>query len=224
MTQILSGICSEGIMVATDSMATTFDAGENESYFAVDKLFSVSSHAFVVSGGMGRSVELSKRFKLYAEERRLVGIEEIFAAAGPYLSDQYQEALRDGGRRTVRDSQLKRIFFVLGGYSFRSKDKPYQLGLWGSEAGELPLQRIQIGPSLTVPRSMFGEVRLLEMCTRNCKLLELLEFAEAFLKKQAESNPQIGPPFRFGTVTSEGFKRVEKSNARVRPDAPMLRS
>jgi hypothetical protein len=213
MTQILSGICSEGIMVATDSMATKFDAEENETHFVVEKLFSVSSHAFVVSGGMGVSVELSKSFKLYAEERQLVGIEEIFAAAGPYLSDQYREALRTDGRRTVTGNQLERIFFVLGGYSFRSKDKPFQLALWGSEAAELPLQRIKIGPSLTVPRSMFGEVRLFEMCKRNCKLVELLEFAQAFLEKQAGSNPQIGPPFIFGTVTSEGFKRVEKSTA-----------
>ena len=77
MTQILSGICSEGIMVATDSMATSFDEDGKENHFTVDKLFSIGSHAFIVSGGMGISVELSMRFKRYAEERKLVGIEEI---------------------------------------------------------------------------------------------------------------------------------------------------
>jgi hypothetical protein len=212
MTQILCGVCGEGIMVATDSMATTFDEEGNEHHFSLDKLFPVASHAFIVSGGMGVSVELSKRFKLYAEERRLVGVEELIAAAGPYISDQYRETLRAGSPRTVKDSQLDRIYFVVGGYSFRSQDKPYQLALWGSEAGQLPLQRIKIGPSVAVPRTMAGEMKLFQMCKGDCLLAELIEFAESFLKNQAETNPQIGPPFKFGTVTSEGFKRFEKSN------------
>ncbi|MEE9120424.1 MAG: hypothetical protein V3U56_03955 [Syntrophobacteria bacterium] len=212
MTQILSGICSEGIMVATDSMATSFDEDGKEHYFPVDKLFSVGSHAFIVSGGMGISVELSVRFKRYAEERQLLGIEEIKAAVGPYISDQYREVLRDGSGRTVINGELDRIYFVVGGYSFRSQEKPYQLALWGSEAGQLPLQRIQIGPSLAVPRTMSGEMRLFQMCQRNCQLPELVEFAEEFLQKQSEVNPQIGPPFRLGTVAASGFTRLERDH------------
>ena len=224
MTQILSGICPEGIMVATDSMATTFDDEGNEHHFSVDKLFQLGSHSFIVSGGMGISVGLSKSFKLYAAGRRLVGIEEIINAAGPHIADQYQEALRNESPKRAEDSLLDRIYFVVGGYSFRSQDEPYQLALWGSEAGQLPLQRIQIGPSVVVPRSMLGEMKLLQMCKANCLLAELVEFAENFLRKQAEANPQIGPPFRFGTVTAEGFRMFEKSNAPARMDGPMHQS
>jgi hypothetical protein len=189
-------------------MATAFDADGNERHFPVDKLFSLGSHAFIVSGGMGISVELSMRFKRYAEERRLVGIEEIVATVGPYLSDQYRAALRDSSPVTVKKGQFDRIYFVVGGYSFRSQDKPYQLALWGSEAGQLPLQRIQIGPCLAVPRTMSGEMGLLKMCQGHCSLVELVDFAEAFLQKQAEGNPQIGPPFKFGTVAASGFTRL----------------
>ena len=221
MTQILSGVTKEGIMVATDSMATAFDVDGNERQFPIDKLFSVNTHAFIVSGGMGMSVELSMRFKRYAEERRLLGIEKIIAAAGPYLSDQYREALRNGSGKTFRDGQFDRIYFVVGGYSFRSQDKPYQIALWGGEVGQPTLQRIQIGPSVAVPRTMSGEMRLFQMCQRNCSLLELVGFAEEFLNRQAEDNPQVGPPFRFGAVTSEGFKRFEKTKAQAKPDAPM---
>ena len=56
-------------MVATDSVATSFDEAGKENHFTVDKLFSIGSHAFIVSCGMGVSVELSMRFKRYAEER-----------------------------------------------------------------------------------------------------------------------------------------------------------
>ena len=209
MTQILSGICSQGIMVATDSMATRFEEDGKENYFPVDKLFSVGSHTFIVSGGMGISVELSERFKQYAEERQLIGVEAIIGAAGAYLSDQYREALGKTDRGKASQQQLDKIYFLVGGYSFKSQEKPYQLALWGSEAGKLPLERVQIGDSVAVPRALAGETRLFRLCQADSQLVELLEFAREFLRKQAETNPQIGPPFRFGMVTPAGFKRVE---------------
>jgi len=197
MTQIISGICSEGIMVATDSMATTFDADGKERQFTIDKLFSIGSHAFVVSGGMGISVELSRRFKQYAEKRQLVGIEKIIGAAGAYLSDQFRQAMGGIGQAKGMEGQLDRIYFLVGGYSFRSQEDPYQLALWGSEEGQLPLQRIQIGKSVAIPRTLAGETRLFRMCQENSSLTDL------------KTNPQIGPPFWFGTVTPKGFERFE---------------
>jgi hypothetical protein len=207
MTQILSGICSEGIMVATDSVATTFDADGKESQFTIDKLFSIGSHAFIVSGGMGISVDLSKRFKEYAEERRLLGIEKIIAAAGPYLSDQFRQAIIKRERAEGIEGQFDRIYFLVGGYSFRSQEDPYRLALWGSEEGQLPLQRIHITNSVVMPRTLAGETRLFRLCQENSSLRDLVNFAKEFLKKQGETNPQVGPPFWFGTVTSTGFSR-----------------
>ena len=209
MTQILSGICPEGIMVATDSMATSFDEDGKEHYFPVDKLFSVGSHAFIVSGGMGISVELSERFKQHAEERRLVGVEAIIGAAGAYLSDQYREALGKIDQAKVRQDHLDRIYFLVGGYSFKSQEQPYQLALLGSDAGKLPLEKIQIGNSVAVPRTLAGETKLFRLCQADSQVMDLFEFAKEFLQKQAETNPQIGPPFRFGMVTPAGFKRLE---------------
>ena len=209
MTQILSGVCSEGIMVATDSTATTFDGNGNERQFTIDKLFSIGSHAFVVSGGMGISVELSRRFKQYAEKRQLVGIEKIIGAAGAYLSDQFRQALGRIGQAKGMEGELDRIYFLVGGYSFRSREDPYQLALWGSEEGHVPLQRIQIANSVAIPRTLAGETRLFRMCQENSPLTDLINFARQFLQQQAKTNPQIGPPFWFGAVTPKGFERFE---------------
>jgi hypothetical protein len=209
MTQILSGICSEGIMVATDSMATTFNADGRERQFTIDKLFSIGSHAFIVSGGMGISVDLSKRFKEYAEQRRLLGIEKIIAAVGPYLSDLFRQSMGRIDQVRIMEGQFDRIYFLVGGYSFRSQEVPYQLALWGSEEVQLPLQRINISNSVVMPRTLAGETRLFRMCQENTPLTDLINFARDFLQKQAEINPQIGPPFWFGTVTPKGFERFE---------------
>jgi hypothetical protein len=217
MTQILSGICSEGIMVATDSVATTFDENGEEKYFSVDKLFPLGSHAFIVSGGMGISVQLSRKFKEYAEQRRLLGIEKIIAVAGPYLSERLSEALRKHGNKRVETAELDRIYFVAGGYSFKEKDASYQLAFWASETGKPPLERIKIGQCLAVPRTMSGELRLFQMCQRDCQLAQLIEFASDFLQKQAAVDPQVGPPFWFGTVTSSGFSRFSGDRLSKQP-------
>jgi len=209
MTQILAGITSEGIMVATDSMATEFNSQGEGRRFPVDKLFSVGSYAFIVSGGMGISVELSLRFKRYAEGRELLGIEAMIPVAGAFLSGQLNEVLQASLPMENGPDEVRRVYFLLGGYSFRSVGNPYQFALWGSEAGEVLLKRIQVGASVAIPRSLSAEVRLNRMSAERRPLRELLDFAHEFLAKLAASDPDVGPPFRFGVVTSSGFRLVE---------------
>ena len=209
MTQILGAVTSEGIMVATDSVATEVDPQGNERRFPVEKLFSVGSHAFIVSGGMGISVDLSLRFKRYFEEKGLPGIEPMIPAAGTFLNGQLGEALRVSRQPVGEQGELERIYFLLGGYSFRSGETPYQLALWGSETGRVPLKRIQVGAGVAIPRALAAEVRLKRMAMDKTPLGEILDFAHQFLAKVAASGPDAGPPFRFGVVTSSGFKLLE---------------
>ena len=209
MTQILGAVTSEGIMVATDSVAIEFDPQGNERRFPVEKLFSVGSHAFIVSGGMGISVDLSLRFKRYVEEKGLPGIEPMIPAAGAFLNGQLGEALRVSRQPVGEQGELERIYFLLGGYSFRSVETPYQLALWGSETRRVPLKRIQVGAGVAIPRALAAEVRLNRMAMDKRPLGEILDFAHQFLAKVAASGPDVGPPFRFGVLTSSGFKLLE---------------
>jgi hypothetical protein len=213
MTQILGAVTSEGIMVATDSLATEFDSQGNERRFPVEKLFSVGSHAFIVSGGMGISVDLSLRFKRYVEEKALPGIEPMISAAGAFLSGQLGEALKARRQSAGEPGELERIYFLLGGYSFRSGETPYQLALWASETGRIPLKRLQVGAGVAIPRALAAEIRLNRMAVEKRPLGEILDFAHQFLAKLAASGPDVGPPFTFGVVTSGGFKLVEPGSA-----------
>lgn len=208
MTQILSAVSSRGIMVATDSMAVAFNAEGRERRFRVEKLFPVGSHAFIVSGGMGVSVGLSAAFKQYAEERNLLGIEAIIAAAGGYLSSRHGEFLAGRDPGAPSREQLDRLYFLVGGYSFKSRSEPYQMALWASETGKPPLERLRLGAGVAIPRSLSGEMQLHRMCQEKRSLEELAQFALRFLQKLASANPGIGPPFRFAAVTSAGFTRL----------------
>jgi hypothetical protein len=216
MTQILGAVTSEGIMVATDSVATEVDPQGSERRFPIEKLFSVGSHAFIVSGGMGISVDLSLRFKRYVEEKGLPGIEPMIPAAGAFLNGQLSETLKACRQPGWDQGELERIYFLLGGYSFRSGETPYHLALWGSETGRVPLKRIQIGAAVAIPRSLAAEVRLNRMAMDNRPLGELLDFAHQFLAKLATAGPDVGPPFRFGVVTSGGFSFLEPGLAAER--------
>jgi hypothetical protein len=213
MTQILGALTFGGIIVATDSMATEIGSRGNERRFPVEKLFAVGSHAFIVSGGIGISVDLSLKFKRYAEERELPGIEAMLPTAGAFLNGQLGEARKACRRPAGEEGELERIYFLLGGYSFRSLEAPYQLALWGSETGQVPLKRIQVGVAVAIPRSISAEVRLNRMALENRPLGEMLDFAHQFLEKLAASGPDVGPPFRFGVVTSGGFRFVEPGRA-----------
>jgi len=213
MTQILGAVTAEGIMVATDSMATEFDPHGSERRFPVEKLFSVGSHAFIVSGGMGISVDLSLRFKRYVEEKGLPGIEAMIPAAGAFLNGQLGEAFKASRQPAGEQRDLERIYFLLGGYSFRSVERPYQLALWGSETGRVPLKRIQVTAGVAIPRSLSAEVRLNRMAMEKRPLGEILDFAHQSLEKLAASGPDVGPPFRFGVVISGGFRLVEPGRA-----------
>jgi hypothetical protein len=213
MTQILGALTPEGIIVATDSVATEFDPHGKERRFPVAKLFGVGSHAFIVSGGMGISVDLSLRFKRYVEEKELPGIEPMIPAAGAFLNGQLGEALKACGLAAGEPEKLQRIYFLLGGYSFRCGETPYQLALWASETGRVPLKRLQIGAGIAIPRSLAAEVRLNRMSMERRPLGEILDFAHQFLRKLAASGPDVGAPFNFGVVTSGGFELVEPSLA-----------
>ena len=63
MTQALAGFNEHGIVLATDSRASRFDAGGQAEYFKVKKLLPLGRHAAILSGGAGVSVSLSQALR-----------------------------------------------------------------------------------------------------------------------------------------------------------------
>jgi hypothetical protein len=59
MTQALAGLNEHGIVLATDSRATRFNAAGQPQIFNVNKLFALDPRTAILSGGAGVSVPLS---------------------------------------------------------------------------------------------------------------------------------------------------------------------
>ncbi len=56
MTQALAAFNGQGIVLATDSRASRFDAAGRAEFFQVKKLLPLGRHAALLSGGAGVSV------------------------------------------------------------------------------------------------------------------------------------------------------------------------
>jgi hypothetical protein len=187
MTQALAGFDAHGMVLATDSRATRFDAAGAPEVFNVKKLFPLGPHCAILSGGAGVSVPLSLELRqVLARHRGLLDPEEIAQFALPFLSQGYGRHLDKHGPEAP-------------GFS---------LVLLGSEENELPLKVIPVGRAVVMPRNLGMEMRLVQAVGREASLAELLDLSKDFLAKQAALKEEVGPPFYFATITREGVREV----------------
>jgi hypothetical protein len=206
MTQALAGFNEHGIVLATDSLATRFDADGRPAYFNVEKLLPLSRHCAVLSGGAGLSVPLSLALRQEIGKRRgLEDIDEIVDFSLAFLSKSYARRLAHHG---PGPDELRRIYFILAGYSPDLPPPGFRLALLGSEADE-PLNPMPVGNLVVMPRNLGMEMALFKALTAGAGLDELLGLSRDFLEKMARTKEEVGPPFYFATITAEGYQPVE---------------
>ena len=74
----MAGFNEHGLFLATDSLATRFDAAGRAEVFNVQKLLSLGPHCAILSGGAGVSVPLSQGLRHVLERHRgPLALEEI---------------------------------------------------------------------------------------------------------------------------------------------------
>ncbi len=206
MTQALAGFNEHGIVLATDSRATRFDAAGQPEIFNVNKLFALNRRCGILSGGAGVSVSLS--FDLRRQIARHPGpleLEEMVEFAIPFLSQGYERHLESHGPEA---EGFRRIYFVLAGYVPDNPPPPYKMVLLGSEENELPLRRIQTGNVVVMPRSLGMEMRLCKALNQGADLEEILHLSRDFLQNMAAIKEEVGPPFHFATITARGYQAI----------------
>jgi hypothetical protein len=207
MTQALAGFNANGIVLATDSRATRYTEKGEQEFLSVEKLYPIGTRMAVLSGGSGLSVplSLSLRHQLIRREG-LMDIEELVAFCLDFLSRGYGQHLE---RHSPDREGLRRIYFILAGFFAELPPPGYRLFLLGSEEGELPLRRMEIGNVVVMPRNMGMEVRLSRALAQNGPLDEVLKMSRDFLEKMAGIEDVVGPPFFYATLTREdGYQEM----------------
>jgi hypothetical protein len=219
MTQVIGCFTSEGIVLATDSLATWFDQTGCMRHFHLKKILRLGSHSAIVSAGMGVGVEMGLAFQQSLRDRRMEGIEEILRFAEPFFTNQYGTYLRRMGTNnpssrllTKREpddpSPLTGVYLILAGYSFKDRQQPYHLHLMGNGEDETSIKFFPTSHIIVLPRSLSLERRLEGQCREGSSLGPLLSLCKYFLKKR--SVEEVGPPFHFTTITRSGFKEIQE--------------
>jgi hypothetical protein len=218
MTQVIACSSPDGIVLATDSCATWFDPVAGMRHFHLKKLLQMGSHSSLVSAGAGIGAEMGSAFQQFIQRRQVEGIEEIVRLALPFLNDQYGQYLRGrtvepfpypagGEGENEEDLPSSGIYFILSGYSFRSRHQPYPLCLIGNEADGMPMRSYPTSRIIVIPRSLSMEKRVEDELQKRLPLDHLLSLCRSFLEKRSLEE-EVGPPFHFATITPAGFKEI----------------
>jgi hypothetical protein len=204
LTQALAGFNQHGLVLATDSLATRFDAAGSPEFFNVEKLFPLGPHHAIMSGGAGVSVSLAHAFRrMILRHPSPLALEDLVDFALAYLSQGYARHLQQHG---PEPEGFRRIYFILAGYELEAPAPGYGLALLGSEDNELPLKIIPVGNQVVMPRNLGMEMRLFNALEEGMGLMELLAMSRDFLDKQAQAKEEVGPPFYFATITPAGYR------------------
>lgn len=209
MTQTLVGFNQHGMVMASDSRATRFTPTGRKEYFTVEKLFPLGRYCGIVSGGSGVSIPLTHLLRQEVQRRGFMGIEDILEFAVPYLSEHYGHYLQAHGPEA--QEELRRLNFIIAGYSLEDPDLQYQIYLVESENNALPFKVTPVQPLLVMPRNLSMEMRLGKALAAGLPLPALLEMCQTFLGKMAELQDEVGPPFYFATITRAGMRRLNRS-------------
>jgi hypothetical protein len=206
MTQALAGFNEHGVVLATDSRATRFDALGRPEIFQVKKLFPLRGCCAILSGGAGVSVPLSLALRREIERRRgLEELDDMVEFALSFLSQGYGRHLKEHG---PEPEGFRRIYFILAGYAASFPPPGFRLVLLGSEENELPLRVAPVANLVVMPRHLGMEMRLFKALNQGAALTELLKMSKDFLEKMAAAQEEVGPPFYFATITSAGYREV----------------
>jgi hypothetical protein len=206
MTQTLAGLNEQGIVLATDSRATRFDAEGQPEIFTVNKLFALDRHSAILSGGAGVSVPLSMALRQQITRHPgSLEMEEMVEFALPFLSRGYARHLDEHGPEA---EGFRRIYFIMAGYAPHSPPPHFEMVLLGSEENELPLRRIQVGNVVVMPRNLGMEMRLFKALSQGADLMEILHLSRDFLENMAALKDEVGPPFHFAIITPRGYQPI----------------
>jgi len=206
MTQALAGFNAHGIVLATDSRATRFDAAGQPEIFNINKLFPLNRRCGILSGGAGVSVSLSFALRRQiARHPAPLELEEIGELALPFLSQGYRRHLETHGPEA---EGFRRIYFILAGYVPDRPPPHFQMILLGSEENELPLRQIPLSNLVVMPRHLGMEMRLFRALKQGADLEEILHLSKDFLENMAAVKEEVGPPFHYATITSRGYQSI----------------
>jgi len=205
MSQIIAFKSEQGIVLASDGRAVDFKLGGGPFDLEVQRLFPLTSHSAVLTGGAAQGESICRSLKHFIVNEDLSDIEGIYQAVLPFLASEYEEYMRKNCEILPVDP-IHQLYFMLAGYSPEDSASPFRLYLiWPKN--KLPyLDGEEIASAFSVPRIMRLEYRLSEFSKKETPLDQVVEEVRKVLEAQAETQDEIAGPFAYATITKDGYQ------------------
>jgi len=208
MSQLIACQNGHGIVLATDGKAVDFNPQGKMIDLKVDRLVQISQHTAILTGGAADGVVMCHALRNFFEEERLDDIQEVYGAALPFLSTEFERFMRKRCEILPVDP-IHHVYFILGGYTAKDPQRPFRLYLLWTKKKLPQLDGDEISFAYTAPRIMGLEYKLNQLCRENASLDYILPEIKKSMEKISKTQEEIGPPFSYAFITEDGFRRVD---------------
>lgn len=202
MSQLVACRNGNGVVLGADSKAIHFSPAGAHNEVNVERLVQLGERSAILAGGAAESVMMCQSLQRFVREEGLVDADEIYRAALPFLSSEYERFMRKTCEVVPLDP-IHHVYFILGGIVDGNGEDPFRLYfLWARK--KLPrLDGEEIATAYSVPRRIKLELKLNELCKSNAALAETLTVVREGLERVGEVE-ELGRPFRFASIGQDG--------------------
>lgn len=207
MSQLIACKTAQGIVMGVDSKAVDIDGNGNLIELKVDRLHKLSQFTAVLNGGAAAGEAMCQALRNFVMEENLNYVDEIHQAALPFMATEFDRFMRKNCEVQPLNP-VHQVNFILGGYSPRDEQNPFQLYLMWTKRKLPLLDSDEIGAAFSVPRIIKLEHRLHQLTTQSADIDAVMSQVRNGLEKQAQTNEEVSEPLHYATINVDGFNRL----------------
>ncbi len=204
MSQMIVCRSPKGIVMGAEAHDMDIDDQGRIQESPMHRLFQLNALSVLMVGGGAESASMGASLQSFMSHERFDAIEDVYAAALPFLATEYEDYMKRHCERLPIDP-IHQIYFILAGHSPRNPSNPFQAHLIWTKRHLPLLDGDSILSAYAVPRLIRLEVQLNRMCQENHRLDDIFSVMRSQLqqKAQRENRPLEAD---YAVITSEGIQ------------------
>jgi hypothetical protein len=192
--------------LVAENRAIELDEEGKEISFQMNRLIPLGSHCALLTSGAADGTGMGNALKQFIQEEGLKDVEDVYGAALPFLSTEYERFMKKKCELLPIDP-IHQVSFVLAGRTEKDQGMPYRLHfIWTKK--KLPqLDGDEISHAFCLPRRMGLEFQLNIMCKENASPKEILRKVMEGMK-HLNDRGEVGSSFSFALINATGYQSL----------------